>query len=168
MQHTWTCRCCGKQFSSLPLSFALAEPDPAFAIPEAERNQRVRLDGDACVIDGQEFYLRGCLEVPIVGVEEPFVWNVWVSLSSSNFDRVAALWSASDRRQDHLFFGWLSSDLGLYPRTSGLKTHVHLRNNGLRPLIEFEPTDHPLAVEQRNGISVQRVEEIAAAVLRHS
>ncbi|WP_308294565.1 hypothetical protein [Streptomyces sp. RKAG290] len=35
---------------------------------------------------------------------------------------------------------------------------------GRRPLIELEPTDHPLAVEQRNGITLDRVREIAEAV----
>ena len=40
---------------------------------------------------------------------------------------------------------------------------VHLRDDGVRPYIELEPTDHPLAVEQRsNGITVDRVAEILA------
>jgi hypothetical protein len=32
----------------------------------------------------------------------------------------------------------------------------------LRPFVELEPTDHPLALEQRHGISVDRVAEIYA------
>ncbi|MFF0296871.1 hypothetical protein ACFYS8_16970 [Kitasatospora sp. NPDC004615] len=36
---------------------------------------------------------------------------------------------------------------------------------GQRPLIELEPTDHPLTVEQRAGITRDRVREIAEAVL---
>ena len=32
----------------------------------------------------------------------------------------------------------------------------------LRPLIELEPTEHPLAIEQRAGITVDRVAEIYA------
>ena len=46
-----------------------------------------------------------------------------------------------------------------------LKSRVHLRDHGLRPTIELEPTDHPLALEQRNGISVDRVAEIYAIML---
>ena len=34
---------------------------------------------------------------------------------------------------------------------------------GQRPLITLEPTDHPLAVEQREGITMARVQEIAEA-----
>ena len=41
-----------------------------------------------------------------------------------------------------------------------LKTLVHLRDRGIRPFTELEPTDHPLAVEQREGISIQRVTEL--------
>ena len=53
-------------------------------------------------------------------------------------------------------------ELPLYPSTENLKTRVHLRDDGVRPYIELEPTDHPLAVEQRNGITVDRVAEILA------
>jgi len=52
--------------------------------------------------------------------------------------------------------------LPLYPSTENLKTRVHLRDNGVRPYIELEATDHPLAVEQRNGIAADRVAEIYA------
>jgi hypothetical protein len=38
---------------------------------------------------------------------------------------------------------------------------------GTRPHIELEPTDHPLAVEQRRGITVARVIEIAEAMEAH-
>jgi hypothetical protein len=34
-----------------------------------------------------------------------------------------------------------------------------------RPLVELEPTDHPLAVEQRTGITLGRVQEIAETLL---
>ena len=46
-----------------------------------------------------------------------------------------------------------------------LKTRVHLRDDGMRPLIELEPTDHPLAVEQRAGISLGRMAQLHS---RHS
>jgi hypothetical protein len=42
---------------------------------------------------------------------------------------------------------------------------VHLRDHGQRPFIELEPTQHRLAVEQRSGITVDRVGEILSAYL---
>jgi hypothetical protein len=35
----------------------------------------------------------------------------------------------------------------------------------MRPYVELELTDHPLAIEQRTGISIERVQEIAECVL---
>lgn len=48
--------------------------------------------------------------------------------------------------------------------TLHLKTMVHLRDHGIRPVIELESTDHPLAVEQRCGITLDRVTEIVHLV----
>jgi hypothetical protein len=62
--------------------------------------------------------------------------------------------------------GWNSTPGGVKP--TYLKTHVHTRPVGQRPYIELEPTDHPLAVEQRNGITMARVRDIAAALLHHN
>ena len=42
---------------------------------------------------------------------------------------------------------------------------MHTRPVGVRPYIELEATDHPLAVEQREGITWERVQEIAEIVL---
>ena len=58
-------------------------------------------------------------------------------------------------------FGWLVNRLAHYDETTFLlKTRAHFRPGGQRPTIELEPTDHPLAVEQRNGITLERAWEI--------
>jgi hypothetical protein len=36
---------------------------------------------------------------------------------------------------------------------------------GERPLLELEPTDHPLAVHQREGIPFERLREIVAGAM---
>ncbi|MEH2613576.1 DUF2199 domain-containing protein [Bradyrhizobium sp. AZCC 1693] len=69
---------------------------------------------------------------------------------------------ARERARIGPFFGWLSAELPVYPSTENLKTLVHLRDDGIRPYIELQPTDHPLAVEQRDGITTDRVAEIYA------
>jgi hypothetical protein len=63
------------------------------------------------------------------------------------------------------FFGWLNSWLKPYPDTTNLKTRVHLRDDRMRPYIELEPTEHPLAVEQRDGISKERIAQIYALMV---
>jgi len=168
MNHVWTCGCCGRQFNTLPLDFACRGPDHWFQIPEPERQHRGTLDTDVCVIDGKDIFVRGCLEIPIIGQDDCFIWGVWVSVSKESFARILALWDALLIENEPPKFGWLCNNISLYPTTLNLKTHLHLRGGGSRPFIELEPTDHPLAVEQRQGISIKRVEEIAAALsLRH-
>jgi hypothetical protein len=168
MDHVWTCRCCGQEFNTLPLSFAPLLPDPWLAVPEMERGARGELSSDLCVIDGKEFLVRVCLEIPILGRDDPFVWGVWVSVSEASFDSIVELWDIDIRQHERPFFGWLCTEISIYPQTFGLKTNVHLRNGGNRPFIELEPTDHPLAIEQRTGISIERIEEIASALLAHA
>jgi hypothetical protein len=62
-------------------------------------------------------------------------------------------------------FGWLSNRLWQYPDTLNLKCKVISQPVDRRPLIELEPTDHPLSVEQRNGISQQRFIELSEQCL---
>jgi len=45
---------------------------------------------------------------------------------------------------------------------------VHTQPVGVRPVVELEPTDHPLAVEQRTGITVARVQEFAEQLLHQT
>ena len=66
------------------------------------------------------------------------------------------------------YFGWLSTSIPGYPDTLNLKTHVHTRAIGIRPFIELEPTNHPLAIEQREGITLQRVEGIKEIVTQYN
>ncbi|WP_260844959.1 DUF2199 domain-containing protein [Streptomyces sp. SLBN-31] len=124
------------------------------------------LSSDQCIIKGQHYFIKGLIEIPVIGSEASFSWGVWVSLSPDNFARALEVWNTPDRETEKPYFGWLTTELSLYsPSTLNLKTNAHTRPLGQRPLIELEPTDHPLAVEQRTGITRDRVREIAEAVL---
>ena len=83
-----------------------------------------------------------------------------------SFTRALSLWTTPGREREQPYFGWMSTELPLYlPSTLSLKTRVHTQAVGQRPLIELEPTDHPLAVEQHTGITLARVQEIAETLL---
>ena len=149
-------------------TFGASRPLSYFAIPEAERESRCAVGSDDCVIDGKSFFVRGCIEIPVHGETDPFVWGVWVSLSERSFGEWAKVFDTKRRSHVGPFFGWLDAWLKPYPDTMNLKTQVHLRDDGVRPYIELEPTDHPLSVEQRAGISVDRVAEIYSAMVHAS
>lgn len=160
----FTCSCCGEHHAELPMNYSTTAPyvwDPSFAdAPDC------LLSSDQCVINAQHYFVKGLIEIPVIGSSDVFSWGVWVSLSRENFARAADLWDTPGRESEKPYFGWLTTELPIYsPSTINLKTHLHTRPIGQRPLIELEPTDHPLAVEQRTGITRDRVREIAEAVL---
>ena len=160
----FTCTCCGRVHEGLS-DLACAAPYYYYTVPEAERDRRCMLTSDARSIDGEDFFIRGCVEIPVIGRANPFMFGAWCSLSRSNFEKY--LRTFEDERQSHEgpFFGWLSVRLPGYPDTLNLKVMAHLRDGGTRPLFELEESEHPLSVNSRRGISIQRLQEIHEANL---
>jgi hypothetical protein len=158
------CSCCGELHEGLA-DLAFEAPYYYYTVPETERERRCTLGPDLCSIDGEDHFVRGCLEIPILGHEEPFAWGAWCSLSPANFARYKELFDEPHQSREGPFFGWFSSALPGYPETLGLKVMVHLRDHGARPRFELEPTDHPLAVDFRQGISEPRLQRIYEASL---
>ncbi len=144
------------------MHYAVKAPRNWFGLPEAERETRAELSDDLCMIDGSEHYVRGCLEVPVLDSPELFVWGVWVSISEASVKRILELWDAAVVENEPPRFGWLSTRITGYPEPIEIRCRVHIRAGNLRPRIELEPTDYKLAIEQRSGITLDRVKEIAA------
>ena len=164
MAFEFRCSSCSEMHRGMP-NFGADTPLSYYEIPAEQRDARCRLGRDDCVIDETWYFVRGCIELPVHGESEPFVWGVWVSLSEASFRKWLECVNAEHRSHIGPFFGWLNAWLKPYPDTMNLKTRVHLRDHGVRPSIELEPTEHPLAVEQRAGISVARVSEIYAQMV---
>lgn len=163
---SYVCRRCGERHDGLPMSYGTDAP--AYWDPSLAGDESSLLEQEQCVIKDEYFFVRARLVLPVTdaapGTE--FDWGVWVSLSRDNFARALSLWTTPGREREEPYFGWLSTELPLYqPSTLSLKTRVHTQPVGQRPLIELEPTDHPLAVEQRTGITLARVQEIAETLL---
>lgn len=167
MDFAWTCACCGKDYKTLPFAYGFDQPDNWHGVPEQQRQHRTTLGTDTCTIDEREFYIRGCIVIPVIDHADPFVWGVWASVSEQSFERIGQLWDVEVREHEPPFFGWLANDNPIYPTTRSLKLNVVLKNSRQRPSFLLEPTDHPLAVEQRNGITLDRVKEIASQILQH-
>lgn len=153
------CRTCGEWHPGLPLDYAYNAP---FHWSESlKEDPDSYLNADFCVIQKRDFFVRGLIELPIVGGDRPFRWGVWVSLSKANFDKMVALWDDPKLLEEPAYFGWLCTSISVYPETLNLKTNVKSRSVDERPQIVLEPTDHPLSLEQRSGITIERVREIA-------
>ncbi len=160
---SFKCSTCGEVHEGSP-SFAFHAPDSYLEQPK-EVQEAGELSGDLCRYedeDGMHHFIRVCLEVPIHGVSEPFLWGVWVSLSEKNFARYVETYDHPDTSD--CYFGWLCNYLPYYPNTYALKTQVHPRDGNARPYIVLDETNHPLSVDFREGISIQKAQEIAEQI----
>ena len=167
MNLVWTCPCCAKRYDTLPFAYVVMEPDAWRAMPVDERSERGTLWTDTCIIDQHQFYVRGRILIPVVGYKEPFIFNLWAAISQPDFVRYGQLWDVEQRGYEPPFTGRLGNTIAGYPATSGLECKVVLQNARVRPSFELQSPDHPLALEQRHGITLDRVKEIAAVMEQH-
>jgi hypothetical protein len=154
------CNTCGAVHEGSP-SFSFPHPWHYGTLPEEER-RKAQLTSDWCVIphaEGADRFIRVLLEIPIHGVEEPFLWGVWVSLSETSFKRYLDTWEHADETDS--YFGWFCNRLPYYPDTLNLKTKVRPRRGGVRPYLELERGGHLLAEHLHEGISIRQAQEIA-------
>ncbi len=162
MNGLYRCVRCGQEHG-VP-AYHADRPAPYWDVPEERRATDVFLTSDSCVIADRFFFVHGCVEIPILGTDEVFTWGVWVSLKEENFYIWQDNFDVNIRSHIGPFFGWLCSQLPVYPDTLHLKTLVHVRDNGVRPRVEVENSDHPLSREQHEGISIDRALELVHLV----
>ncbi len=154
---SYQCSTCGEIHEDLP-DIGADKPDHFYTVPESEREELIELTDDTCIIGNEDFFIRGVIEIPIHNYPNRFGFGVWVSQKKENFYKYV---ENPDSSEIGPFFGWLCTDLDFYEEeTLHLKTMAHFRGEGLRPTIEVELTEHPLAIDQHEGISLERAWEI--------
>jgi hypothetical protein len=157
---------CGESHAAVPMSFAVDFPDMYANMKREERDTSALIGSDQCVINQQWIFIRGCLEVPILGSDEPFLWGLWVSIREAVYDEISDCWTLEGRERLHgPFKGRLANSLPVYPNTLNLKTEIRLRPVGERPLFRIEETSNLLAQEQCFGIPLARAMELASLLL---
>jgi hypothetical protein len=161
------CSRCGKLHETEDISFGADAPVQWDLLSDEERANS-ELTGETCMIEAEgdvSFYVRACLEIPIRQTGKAFTWGVWVSLSEKSMREMAEHWEDEDRTNLGPYFGWLCTKIPEYADTVFLKTMVHQRPVGQRPFVILDKTDHQLSVDQRAGISPQRMQDIIVKVL---
>jgi len=149
---------------SLSMSYSVKAPSAVAAIPEAELDRRIVFTLDQCAIDHKAFYIRGRIPIPVIGGDEPFIWGVWAQVGEPDFARANRMWRVEGREGEPPFVGWLNTPIPIYPSTLNLELRVLTQVVGRRPHFELTDASHPLAIEQRNGITMDRVREIGEAL----
>jgi len=134
---------------------------------DGERERSV-LGEEQCVIetlDGTHYFVRACLEIPVVGRDTPFTWGVWCSLSEKSFLEMSEHWHDPERNKLGPYFGWLCTRIPEYLDTMFMKTRVHQRPVGIRPFVELEESEHLLSVHQRYGFDEGELRSIVSRLL---
>jgi hypothetical protein len=152
------CSICGEVHKGAP-SVAFKTPDHYDRLSEQEKKSSGKISADFCEVADDRF-VRVCLEVPILGFPETFLWGLWVSLSKKNYEEYGRKFKDEYNAR---YFGWVCNSLPGYPETVGLKTDVLVEGNKSRPLLSLHETDHPLFSEFKNGMSKKRAVEVYQA-----
>jgi hypothetical protein len=158
-QFSFKCTKCDEIHSGIP-SFSFDAPQYFYGISEEEREKRVFLTSDTCVIDEEYFFAKGFLEIPVLNLGETLSFTTWVSLSESNFMIFQESLDEKDASKYGSMFGWFSSNIDIFGECLNLKTNLVLQNNNYKPIIDIEPTEHPLSLAIQNGISKEKLIEI--------
>lgn len=158
------CRSCAEWHEGVPdLAFDL--PDMIHAMDAAERARRARITSDSVELDGAHFFVRGVLMVPVLGEDMALGLGAWSTLSPASYARYSETFDDDDQGRVGPFFGWFANRVPGYPDTLGLKCSVQPQDGNQRPRLTLEPGDHPLAIEQRAGITLERLEDILGRAL---
>lgn len=160
MIFSFKCSECNEVHEGSP-SFSFRAPAP-YLEQSNDVQEAGELGSDLCKFrdeDGEHFFIRVVLEIPIQDVGEPFTWGVWVSLSEQNFERYIDTYD--EPKLDDCYFGWLCNYLPYYESTYALKTNVRPQSGGLRPYIELQDHSHALEIDYHHGITAERAQEIA-------
>ena len=161
----WTCGVCGELHHGPRTGFGWRVPDLLAGVPsETLEEEHWLVVGE--LVEGRDdagdpfFGILGNLEIPVHGWDDRFGWTVWASLSERQARWALETWFDEGRVEAPAAGGYLLNTIPVYPQTHGLLVSVEWRAVGVRPLVRVED-DHPLGVEQREGITPARVEEIA-------
>lgn len=154
----YICSICQQEHDELP-DIGSDRPDHYWDVDEDERERRIKLTSDTCEIDGEHFFIRGVVQIPIFGDPDGFGFGCWVSLKEENYRTYLQNF---DTAEIGPFFGWLCTRIDYYAaETELLKTSVIFRGSGLRPSIKLHQSEeHQLAIDQRKGISKEQAWEI--------
>jgi len=160
------CSTCGKVHDGIPLSFTADFPDMYANMSREDRDARCVIGSDQCIIDQKLFFVRGCLEIPITGSADLFLWGLWASIREEAFDEISESWELVGREKSRgPFKGRVANSLSVYPETLSLKIEIVVQPVGTRPQFLLEEAEHPLTIEQRSGISRGRALELASLLL---
>jgi hypothetical protein len=160
----WRCSICGMWHSGL---FDLACDHPESwpggdKVPNEEMTwDLTSLCEDFCIVNGEHFFIRCVLDFPIVGAPgERFGFGVWSAVREVDFVAYSKIFDDDEPGPAGPWLGRVANTLKGYPETFNLKCKLYPQQNRRRPLGVIDRVRHPIRVEQRDGITFDRILEL--------
>ncbi len=163
----FTCDVCGEKHAGETRDIRMGLPQPIFFLDEEERRRRAYVENDFAVLstqNGDRYFVRALLELPVDGEDGYFGYGAWVEVSAADASALEDLWDDEKGQRAAPFSGTLANELSPYAFTEGLPVRIRLRDVELLPLVELADANHELVRAQRHGISRHRAHELAATV----
>jgi hypothetical protein len=166
MNNTVVCSVCGKSHRKSESELFFQRPDVVHVLSEEERENRCKSTSDAWMLDGERFFLRGLLPLPVRDESRRYNIGVWAEVSREVFTRVNELWIDPAQSAEPRMPAALANELPLVSDTLGLSVAVQLTGPSTRPEYYVATTEHPLYSEQGLGISAHRALEYSDSTNR--
>jgi hypothetical protein len=168
MNDTVVCSVCGQTHRKSESELFFQRPDVIQALAGNDREKRCKSTSDAWMLDGERFFLRGLLPLPIRGESRRYCIGVWAEVSRDVFARVNELWTEPVQSAEPRMPALLANALPLGPGSLGLFVVIQLTGPKTRPEYYLEATEHPLYSEQARGIDSHRALEYTDSTARGS
>ncbi len=121
------------------------------------------LSSDLCVIDGEDFFVRCLLRIPVPSMNCWFAYGIWSSLSRHNFAAYVKHLQGAGNVVGSEWPSWLANDVHGTSTANSVEGWIIPQPDGARPIWEVHDNDHPLALAQTNGITAEQLLDIYRA-----
>lgn len=158
------CSVCGKEHPARNMELSFRRPDVIFNLTSEERKARCKENDDICILDGERFFVRGLLALPVRERDYPYSQGVWAEIDRESFQRIWDLWDDPDQGEEPPMAGTLANAIPSLVHTVGLGVLVKLSGPKTRPCFEVTDSKHQLYEEQRKGISEHRAHEYSSHI----
>jgi hypothetical protein len=156
------CEKCGEDHPLDDMELTFRRPDEAARLTDEERSRRVRENPDLCVIDGERFFVRAILPLPVESRDLAYAIGLWVEVSRDSFGRIYDLWDEEGQSDEPPFPATVANEIPIAAGSLGLAAQLQLTGPRTRPRAFLEPAGHPLYLEQAHGTDAHRVAEYTA------
>lgn len=158
------CSCCGEWHEGLPMDIAFDGPEPRLVASAEADGVPIEQSSEWYVI-GDTGFIRAILTIPVVDAPadeaDGFCWGVWVMVSGQDFRRIVIDTRETGMPEDEpMIEGYLGNQIPGYPNTLFMDVEIDARSMTQRPSVYVKHSDHPLTIEQQQGIAMARVQEI--------